>query len=62
MTVWIGTLLGGEGIGIQAAGLSPNTEDGTATLVLRVDATLSDDQLSKLKDELDAQIAFQLAF
>ncbi len=58
----IGTLLGGEGIGIQAAGLSPNTEDGTATLVLRVDATLSDDQLSKLKDELDAQIAFQLAF
>lgn len=58
----IGTLLGQQGVNIAAAALSPNTEDGTATLVLRIDRALNEDELEAVNAELSAENAFQVAF
>ena len=58
----IGTLLGQQGVNIAAAALSPNTEDGTATLVLRIDRVLTEDELEAVNAELSAENAFQVAF
>lgn len=58
----IGTLLGQQGVNIAAAALSPNTEDGTATLVLRIDRALTEDELEAVNAELSAENAFQVAF
>lgn len=58
----IGTLLGKQGVNIAAAALSPNTEDGTATLVLRIDRVLTEDELEAVNAELSAENAFQVAF
>lgn len=56
----VGTALGAEGINIDAAALSPNTGDHTATLVLRVDRHLPEELLASVKEKLNAQTAFQL--
>src|SRR5699024_488293 len=58
----IGTLLGQQGVNIAAAALSPNTEDGTATLVLRIDRVLTEDEMEAVNAELSAENAFQVAF
>ncbi|RAV31769.1 phosphoglycerate dehydrogenase [Corynebacterium heidelbergense] len=56
----VGTLLGSEGINIDAAALSPNTGDHTATLVLRVDRHVPEELLEKAAEQLSAQTVFQL--
>ncbi len=58
----VGTVLGSEGINIDAAALSPNREDGTATLVLRTDQVLDESLLENVRAELEAESAFQLEF
>ena len=58
----IGTLLGKQGVNIAAAALSPNNEDGTATLVLRIDRALSEEELEEVSAELSTETAFQVAF
>lgn len=58
----VGTALGSEGVNIDAAALSPNEGDSTATLVLRVDKTISDSLLDAIAKELDAEAAFQIDF
>lgn len=58
----VGTKLGARGINIDAAALSPNEGDGTATLVLRVDNVIPEDLLEEIKSELKAEAAFQLDF
>lgn len=58
----VGTTLGAEGINIDAAALSQNTEAAgeSATLVLRVDQPLSDEIVEKIKSDLSATTAVVL--
>lgn len=58
----VGTALGAEGINIDAAALSSNEGEETATLVLRVDSEVSEELLSNIAGELKASESFQLEF
>ena len=50
----VGTILGSEGVDIQAAALSQDAEGDGATLVLRVDRALGEPLLDRIVSELDA--------
>ncbi|HCT13733.1 MAG TPA: phosphoglycerate dehydrogenase, partial [Corynebacterium nuruki] len=56
----VGTFLGREGININAAALSQNLNEGSATLVLRVDKEISTDLVGQIKDALSASHAVLL--
>lgn len=56
----VGTFLGREGININAAALSQNLNEGSATLVLRVDKEISADLVDQIKDALSASHAVLL--
>ena len=58
----VGTALGLAGINIDAAALSPNTGEESATLVLRVDREIPADVLDEIKKQLQADNAFVLNF
>ncbi|WP_426727212.1 phosphoglycerate dehydrogenase [Corynebacterium auriscanis] len=58
----VGVALGNEGINIDAAALSPNEGDGSATLVLRVDREVPAELLETIKSDLSTTAAFQLDF
>ncbi|MFE1513829.1 phosphoglycerate dehydrogenase [Corynebacterium bovis] len=56
----VGTILGGEGININAAALSQNTDDSSATLVLRVDKEIPKELVERIRTELGTDRAVQL--
>lgn len=58
----VGTLLGGKGINIDAAALSPTNDESQATLVLRVAQDLDQELVDEVKAELSASNAFVLNF
>lgn len=53
----VGTILGGEGIDIQAAALSQDAEGDGATVILRVDRLVSGSVLDQITEQLDAQVS-----
>ena len=53
----VGTILGGEGIDIQAAALSQDAEGAGATVILRVDRLVSGSVIDQIVDQLDAQVS-----
>lgn len=53
----VGTILGGEGIDIQAAALSQDAEGDGATVILRVDRLVSGSVIDQIADQLDAQVS-----
>ena len=53
----VGTILGGEGIDIQAAALSQDAEGDGATVILRVDRLVSGSVIDQISDQLDAQVS-----
>ncbi|MGO1948601.1 MAG: NAD(P)-dependent oxidoreductase, partial [Mycobacteriaceae bacterium] len=56
----VGTFLGRAGINIDAAALSQNEGEGSATLVLRVDKEIGQDLVDQVADALDASRAVLL--
>lgn len=53
----VGTILGGEGIDIQAAALSQDAEGDGATVILRVDRLVSGSVIDQITEQLDAQVS-----
>ena len=53
----VGTILGGEGIDIQAAALSQDAEGDGATVILRVDRLVSGSVIDEIAEQLDAQVS-----
>ena len=50
----VGSILGGEGIDIQAAALSQDASGEGASLILRVDRTVAEPTVDRIVSELDA--------
>lgn len=50
----VGSILGGEGIDIQAAALSQDTDGENASLILRVDRVVAEPTVDRIVSELDA--------
>ncbi|MFL0578540.1 phosphoglycerate dehydrogenase [Dietzia sp. 179-F 9C3 NHS] len=56
----VGSILGGEGIDIQAAALSQDTDGENASLILRVDRVVAEPTVDRIVSELDA-VATQIS-